>query len=112
MGTVARSELLEYDGVHDDPTSDVPTDNLTLFVCKVRFPLHFRWWMPKETKLRPHRVSSCLTVSISANFITAFNSGDVLKFQQTGSSLSDRLVSNTGQGTTRPSFSCTIIRLQ
>ena len=51
-------------------------------------------------------------VPISKSFIASFNSGDVLKFQFAGSSTVDRIVSNSGLGTTRPSFSCTIIRLQ
>jgi hypothetical protein len=52
------------------------------------------------------------TVPISKSFIASFNSGDVLQFQFTGSSTDDRLVSNFGLGTTRPSFSCTVIRIQ
>jgi hypothetical protein len=51
-------------------------------------------------------------VPISKSFIVSLNSGDILKFQLTGSSTVDRIVSNSGTGTTRPSFSCTIIRLQ
>lgn len=53
-----------------------------------------------------------LVVSISKSFIANVASGAVLKFQFTGSSTNDRLVSNAGTGTTRPSFSCTITRLQ
>jgi len=49
---------------------------------------------------------------ISKSFIAAFNAGDVLKFQLAGSSTVNRIVSNSGLGTTRPSFSCTIIPLQ
>ncbi len=52
------------------------------------------------------------TVPISKSFIASFNSGDVLKFQFSGSGTIGRIVSNTGLGTTRPSFSCTIIRIQ
>ena len=52
------------------------------------------------------------TVPISRSFIASFNSGDVLKFQFTGSGTIGRIVSNFGLGTTRPSFSCTIVRLQ
>lgn len=52
------------------------------------------------------------TVPISKSFIASFNSGDVLQFQFAGSSTDDRLVSNFGLGTTRPSFSCTIVRIQ
>ncbi|HTV40639.1 MAG TPA: hypothetical protein VMF08_08690 [Candidatus Sulfotelmatobacter sp.] len=52
------------------------------------------------------------TTPISKSFIATFNAGDVLQFQFAGSSTDDRLVSNFGLGTTRPSFSCTIIRIQ
>jgi photosystem II stability/assembly factor-like uncharacterized protein len=52
------------------------------------------------------------TVPISKSFIARFNSGDVLQFQFVGSSTDDRLVSNFGLGTIRPSFSCTIVRIQ
>lgn len=49
---------------------------------------------------------------ISRSFIASFSSGDTLKFQLAGTVTNDRLVSNTGAGTTRPSFSCTIVRIQ
>ena len=48
---------------------------------------------------------------VSASFITSFTSGNVLKFQITGASGSS-LIPNTGYSTTRPSFSCTIMRLK
>ena len=51
-------------------------------------------------------------VPISKSFMANLNAGDVLKFQFAGSSTINRLVSNSGLGTTRPSFSCTIIRIQ
>jgi hypothetical protein len=53
-----------------------------------------------------------LVVPIYQSFIASISSGGVLKFQLTGSSVNDRLISDTGTGTTRPSFSCTIMRLQ
>jgi hypothetical protein len=53
-----------------------------------------------------------LVVPISKSFICSFSSGGVLKFQLAGEGTADRLVSNTGTGTTQPSFSCTIMRLQ
>ena len=53
-----------------------------------------------------------LVVPLSKSFIASISSGGILKFQLTGSSVNDRLISNTGTGTTRPSFSCTIMRLQ
>lgn len=52
------------------------------------------------------------TIPISKSFIASFNSGDVLQFQFAGSGTIGRLVSSYGLGTTRPSFSCTIIRIQ
>ena len=52
------------------------------------------------------------TVPISKSFIASFSAGDVLKFQLAGSGTIARIVPNFGLGTTRPSFSCTIIRIQ
>jgi hypothetical protein len=56
--------------------------------------------------------TASLVGPISKSFIASFSPGDILKFQLAGSSTSDRIVSSTGSGTTRPSFSCTIIRIQ
>jgi hypothetical protein len=48
---------------------------------------------------------------LSRSFIASFTAGDILKLQFTGSSTSDRLVNN-GSGTTLPSISMTVIRIQ
>lgn len=53
-----------------------------------------------------------LVVSVSKTFLINITSGAVLRFQFTGSSTNDRLVSNAGAASTRPSFSCTVTRLQ
>ncbi len=49
---------------------------------------------------------------VSKSLIANLSAGDVLKFQLAGNSTTDRLVSNTGLGTARPSFSFTIVRIQ
>jgi hypothetical protein len=53
-----------------------------------------------------------LSVPLSKGFLAAISNGNVLKFQFAGSHANNSLVANTGTGTTRPSFSCTIIRLK
>jgi hypothetical protein len=53
-----------------------------------------------------------LSVPLSKGFLAVISSGAVLKFQLAGSNLNNSLVANTGTGTTRPSFSCTIIRIK
>ncbi len=53
-----------------------------------------------------------LVISISKTFIANISSGAIVKFQLTGSSVNDRLIADTGVGSVRPSFSCTITRLQ
>jgi propanediol dehydratase large subunit len=52
-----------------------------------------------------------LVLPVSASFIASFTAGNVLKFQITGAAGSG-LLPNTGYSTTRPSFSCTIMRLR
>lgn len=52
-----------------------------------------------------------IVMPVSASFIASFTAGNVLKFQITGAAGSG-LVSGTGYSTTRPSFSCTVIRLK
>ena len=52
-----------------------------------------------------------LVVSLSTSFIASINAGDVLKFQLTGTDATS-LTSGTGDGTTKPSFSFTILRLK
>jgi hypothetical protein len=53
-----------------------------------------------------------MVVLLSKSFIASLNAGDILKFQLAGTSTTCRIVSITVAGTTSPSFSCTIIRLQ
>ncbi len=56
-------------------------------------------------------VADDLVVPVSASFIAAINLGDVLKFQIAGTA-GTALTPNTGYSTTKPSFSCTIIRIK
>ncbi len=51
-------------------------------------------------------------MSCSKSFIANVNTGDVITFQLAGPSTTDKIVSNNGLGTTRPSFSCNIVRIQ
>jgi len=53
------------------------------------------------------------TAEVSKSFIVSASAGNTLKFQWTLSNgATGSLVPNTGSGTTRPSVSCTIIRIQ
>jgi hypothetical protein len=52
-----------------------------------------------------------LVIPLSTSFIASFCSGNVLKFQLTGTA-GTALTPGTGSGTTKPSFSFTILRLQ
>jgi hypothetical protein len=58
--------------------------------------------------------SSGLATPVSKSFIVAIPTANtnVLKLQFAGSNVNNRLISNTGLGTTRPSVSMTIIRIQ
>jgi hypothetical protein len=58
--------------------------------------------------------NSGLAIPLSKSFIARIPTANtnVLKLQFTGSSSSTRLLANTGVGTTRPSVSLTIIRIQ
>jgi hypothetical protein len=44
--------------------------------------------------------------------MVSLNGGDVMYFEVYGSSTSAALVTGNGSGTTKPSISCTIIRIQ
>jgi hypothetical protein len=59
------------------------------------------------------QVSDALTfVLVSKGFIASITAGDVLALQFAASRTTDELVAGVGQGTTRPSVSVTIIRIQ
>jgi len=53
-----------------------------------------------------------LTFSGSKSFVASVNTGQVLKLQVTSGSAGVQLIANRGFGTTRPSVSLTIIRIQ
>jgi hypothetical protein len=55
-----------------------------------------------------------LAVPVSKSFIARISTANtnVLKLQFTGSSSNNRLLANTGVGTTKPSVSLTVIRIQ
>jgi hypothetical protein len=53
-----------------------------------------------------------LIAPMSKSFVAGMTAGDILKIQFTGSNASAQLIANSGNGTTRPSASVTIIKIQ
>jgi hypothetical protein len=53
-----------------------------------------------------------LPSQVSKSFLASVGAGDALQFQFTASSTSAELVAGSGVGVAKPSFSCTLIRIQ
>jgi hypothetical protein len=62
--------------------------------------------------LAANTYSTAKPLPVSKSFIASFNSGDILRFQLTAPTVDYGILSGSGLGTVRPSFSCTIIHIQ